>query len=365
MWHPRVFSDRVRMTELGDGEAAGGSRLPVTSPSRTGPTRAVSAAYRGRRCAETMSRLRHAEHRRSRPLSTSPRRSTLPRTSRSARPHRPASALPQPRLLPTHLLPSGLLSPGFARPTHPTPRQGAAARRRPVNARAGARLLASSRHARRAARRCCASCTPRPCRALHDRGQSASTTGPGAAGAPGARLVVDLDRHRAIDLLPDRSSATFEAWLRSHTDLEIVTRDRSTSYARAAQAVVPRAQQVADRWHLLLNARQMLERWLVAAHARLRALPVPLRLGGSRPRSRLPAQPHGPGLPRGRRDVGGPCVMREVQRRRAAGASIMAIARAIPLAPGTVRRYASTDGALERSERRIGPSQLDPWLHSS
>lgn len=30
VWHPRAFSDRVRMTELGDGEAARGSRLPVT-----------------------------------------------------------------------------------------------------------------------------------------------------------------------------------------------------------------------------------------------------------------------------------------------------------------------------------------------
>lgn len=77
-------------------------------------------------------------------------------------------------------------------------------------------------------------------------------------------LVVDLDHHRVIDLLPDRNSAAFEAWLALHTDLEIVARDRSTGYARAAQAVVPRAQQVADRWHFLLNACQMLERWLVA-----------------------------------------------------------------------------------------------------
>jgi len=40
----------------------------------------------------------------------------------------------------------------------------------------------------------------------------------------------------------------------------------------------------------------------------------------------------------------------------------MAIARAIPLAPATVRRYASRDRPPERGERRIGPSQLDPWL---
>lgn len=40
----------------------------------------------------------------------------------------------------------------------------------------------------------------------------------------------------------------------------------------------------------------------------------------------------------------------------------MAVARAIPLAPATVRRYASVDRTPERSEWRIGPSQLDSWL---
>ena len=36
--------------------------------------------------------------------------------------------------------------------------------------------------------------------------------------------------------------------------------------------------------------------------------------------------------------------------------------RAIPLAPATVRRYASMETAPERGGRRIGSSQLDPWL---
>lgn len=150
-------------------------------------------------------------------------------------------------------------------------------------------------------------------------------------------LIVDLDRHRGIDLLPDRNSATFKAWLRSHTGLEVVARDRSTGYARAAKAVVPGAQQVADRWHLLLNARQMLERWLIGAHARLCTPPVP-------PGSPPPVRDHA--FPRSRTDQFAACEVQrrrivrhaEVQRRRAAGESIMAIARAIPLAPGTVRR---------------------------
>jgi len=76
-----------------------------------------------------MSGLRHSERRQSRLPSTSPRRSALPWTSRSARPHRSASALPQPLLSPTHFLPSCLLCPGSVRPTNLTPRQGTAARR--------------------------------------------------------------------------------------------------------------------------------------------------------------------------------------------------------------------------------------------
>jgi transposase len=174
-------------------------------------------------------------------------------------------------------------------------------------------------------------------------------------------LVVDLERHRAIDLLPDRGSSTFEAWLRQRTGLEIVARDRSTGYARAAQAVAPHALQVADRWHLLLNAKQMLERWLVGAHARLSKLPVP-------PGSSGPPRDHA--FPRSRTDQAAAREVQrrrlarhaEVQRRRAAGQSIMAIARAIPLAPGTVRRYASTDSPPERGARAVGPSLLDPWL---
>ncbi|RYZ17900.1 MAG: hypothetical protein EOO70_00545 [Myxococcaceae bacterium] len=56
--------------------------------------------------------------------------------------------------------------------------------------------------------------------------------------------------------------------------VQLIARDRSTEYARAAALGAPGAQQVADRWHLLLNARQMVERWLTTTHSRLWALPI-------------------------------------------------------------------------------------------
>ena len=41
-------------------------------------------------------------------------------------------------------------------------------------------------------------------------------------------LLVDLQQHRVIDLLLDRTSTVVSTWLQRHPSVEIVTRDRST-----------------------------------------------------------------------------------------------------------------------------------------
>ena len=64
---------------------------------------------------------------------------------------------------------------------------------------------------------------------------------------------------KPIQLLPDRSAETAEAWLRSHPEVELVSRDRGGDYAAAAKKGAPQAQQVADRFHLLVNLRERLK----------------------------------------------------------------------------------------------------------
>ena len=76
-------------------------------------------------------------------------------------------------------------------------------------------------------------------------------------------ILVDLELHRPIDLLPDRSEETLEAWLRAHPQVELVSRDRAGAYAKAISKGAPQAQQVADRFHLLLNLREGLRKFLV------------------------------------------------------------------------------------------------------
>lgn len=63
-------------------------------------------------------------------------------------------------------------------------------------------------------------------------------------------IVVDLERRRVIDLLPDRTSTTVADWLRQRPGIEVVARDRSTEYAHAAAIGAPKAVQVADRWRV-------------------------------------------------------------------------------------------------------------------
>jgi transposase len=75
-------------------------------------------------------------------------------------------------------------------------------------------------------------------------------------------ILVDLERGEVIDLLPDREVNTVKMWLSDHPDVEVISRDRSSSYAQAAAEAAPEARQVADRWHLLKNLREAIERLL-------------------------------------------------------------------------------------------------------
>jgi transposase len=70
-------------------------------------------------------------------------------------------------------------------------------------------------------------------------------------GANYGTILVDLEKRQPIDLLPDRQSETLQNWLLAHPRIEIITRDRSISYAEAINKGLPKAEQVADRWHLL------------------------------------------------------------------------------------------------------------------
>ena len=73
---------------------------------------------------------------------------------------------------------------------------------------------------------------------------------------------MNLETHKPIDLLPDRISTTLATWLKAHPSVTTIARDRWSEYARGIAEGAPDAVQVLDRWHLLKNLRQALEREL-------------------------------------------------------------------------------------------------------
>ncbi len=84
-------------------------------------------------------------------------------------------------------------------------------------------------------------------------------------------MLVDLEHHLPVDLLPDRSSESFSHWLQEHPGVEVIARDRSDIYAQGARRGAPEALQVADRWHLLRNLGDAVGHFLMRHHKQLEA----------------------------------------------------------------------------------------------
>ncbi|QHC23219.1 ISL3 family transposase [Streptomyces sp. GS7] len=73
-------------------------------------------------------------------------------------------------------------------------------------------------------------------------------------------VLVDVEASRVVDVLPDRTSETFAAWLKDHPGAEIICRDRASAYTKAVKEAASDALEVADRWHLLQNLSAAVEK---------------------------------------------------------------------------------------------------------
>jgi transposase len=179
-------------------------------------------------------------------------------------------------------------------------------------------------------------------------------------------VLVDLQRGRVIDLFDGRDGAPVAAWLKLHPGVEVITRDRWAAYANARSAGAPQATQVADRFHLIGNIRELVERLFeqhapaldaaleppaIAAESCLEtALPPAFsseQTSTTPPPTTVTCDPNDPLKPatdsppvRSHRQQRRQDRFEEVRRLRREGQSIRRIARALRISSKTVLRYA-------------------------
>ena len=187
-------------------------------------------------------------------------------------------------------------------------------------------------------------------------------------------ILVDLEQHRMVDLLPDRTAATLASWLQDRPGVEIVSRDRSGAYAEGVARGAPDAVQVADRFHVAKNLGDTVAQVLERHRADLRAVMVPAEASlqsedGARPAADLTRKPSAQAL-------SGPTrLQRRQQARRSQqvaryermlalrerGVTIAAIAQELGVARRTIHRWLSAGSLSERTPRRRPPSPLAPF----
>lgn len=172
-------------------------------------------------------------------------------------------------------------------------------------------------------------------------------------------ILVDLETNRPIDLLPERTADAFSDWLRKHPGVEWISRDRSTEYARGASEGAPQAQQIVDRWHLLKNLKEVLERVLGRVHAALeqRQIASGVAVSARPTRRRSNSERAASQAARLRRQAR----YEEVVAYYTQGMSIIGIAEQLHMSRTTVRKLVAAGAFPERATTLRRKSLLDPY----
>jgi len=169
-------------------------------------------------------------------------------------------------------------------------------------------------------------------------------------------ILVDLDLHCPIALLPDREADTLAQWLKEHPSIEILSRDRSKAYRKGMNDGAPNAIQVADRFHLLKNLVEPLENVFEKFPKEIRDACLP-----PNPKDESviilppPKAPQLSQLKRKKRQK----KFDKILSLHHKGFSTAAIARTVKISQRTVQRYLKHDHFPERQTRSdLGSSPL-------
>lgn len=187
-------------------------------------------------------------------------------------------------------------------------------------------------------------------------------------------ILIDLERGTVIDLLPGRDGEALKTWLAANPQVEVITRDRWPAYIPAAASAAPKAKQVADRFHLLMNVREAVEKILSRVGPDIRVAHATVNTAAEKTPTPAPAEPPTPAASapdtkpltpteqrrRARRE-GRAERFRRVKELTAEGLSVRAIARRLRMSNGAVLRYQRLERCPDWRPGRTGATSVDAF----
>lgn len=76
-------------------------------------------------------------------------------------------------------------------------------------------------------------------------------------------VMVDLESHRIIDLIPSRETSDVAKWLATFPNIQVISRDGAAVYSSAATDSHPEAVQVSDRFHLIKGLSEAINKYII------------------------------------------------------------------------------------------------------
>jgi transposase len=180
-------------------------------------------------------------------------------------------------------------------------------------------------------------------------------------------ILVNLDLHRVVDLLPDRAADSFSDWLQQHPEIVTISRDRCGIYAEGAALGAPQSQQIADRFHLVLNLSATMERVLEERSRQLILPPVEDPATASQPAGSGDASVDVPSPPMPRPSQSQLRRQRRLERYEQviamlkSGHSQAAISRALGMERKTIRRWLRRGEFPERQPPHRRPPKVNEF----
>lgn len=160
-------------------------------------------------------------------------------------------------------------------------------------------------------------------------------------------IIIDQDTGHVIDLLGDREHDSFKSWMDEHSDVCLVSRDRSTEYSAAIASTGRKVCEVADLFHLVKNMSECITKVISDNYDSYRELVKEKTRPAIEPSTTQPGSTVEPQ----KKEDSRMAMFKEVKRLQALGKTPAWIARNMKIAHQTATKYCAMDILPERKPK--------------